>query len=788
MADSLLSKSASFRKASSALTRAATILLTLWISLLAGVPAAGVTTVTHTDFNGHVTTRAYDPLTDRLLAVAADPAHPSLSLDHAPARHEFGYDLLGRRTAAVVKSAAGTVLHSDAWSYDAQSRPLVQTSTTGTLRYAWDATGTLAGVKSDTAGGYDLSYDYDALNRLATVHHGQEGVDPASYPLAAYGYDANGNLAGVSYANQVTHAYAYNTLNRLTGLAVDRQPGGSGAIATPLHGYGYTLNLAGQRTHIAELGGRTIAHTYDALHRLTSETIGHAQGNAAPTPLGSISYDYDENNNRLARNTQPQNTVAGTNLATFLPNQNHFYNERDQLAGHDYDANGNTTSSLQSSVFGSSVSDVYSFDNRLIRRVRGDGVIVDLLYSADGDRVAKWTEQGGLMRSIHRYLVDRLNPTGYAQVLEEKDHAGQLVARHLYGHDLIASDKRGLGGSPGDLVRSFYLYDGLGSVRGLTDNTGVLQETYDYDAYGTLIGFAKRNAAGALEIQNPNNLELITNNRYLFTGEQWDADLGMYFLRARYLNPGTGRFHTEDTYEGRNGEPLTLHKYLYAHANPVMGTDPSGNNTLLVETTMTTRQLLAFSALTLIALDGAANEFRASILALDSLVLLLKAGGEGVRTAGSVIQNWKKKVMPAIRQAMKFAGLAAAQLNFWIKRTFFVVKSAMPHIYAFNVSELSRNPLWHLLTYNGPGSPITKANRSYVVARYGHLRVGAPAGYTLDEFPFASTAQGGRSGPAQARMVPALENSVQGGFLSAFYRFSALKGSKGNFLVVPVPL
>jgi RHS repeat-associated protein len=419
------------------------------------------------------------------------------------------------------------------------------------------------------------------ISAAATVHHGQEGVDPASYPLAAYGYDANGNLAGVSYANQVTHAYAYNTLNRLTSLAVDRQPGGSGAIATPLHGYGYTLNLAGQRTHIAELGGRTIAHTYDALHRLTSETIGHAQGNAAGIPLGTVSYAYDETGNRLSRTTAPQNWVGSSNLGTLLPSQNQFYNERDQLAGDSYDANGNTTSSLQSSVFGSSVSDVYSFDNRLIRRVRGDGVIVDLLYSADGDRVAKWTEQGGLMRSIHRYLVDRLNPTGYAQVLEEKDGNGQLVARHLYGHDLIASDKRGLGGSPGDLVRSFYLYDGLGSVRGLTDNTGVLQETYDYDAYGTLIGFAKRNAAGTLEIQNPNNLELITNNRYLFTGEQWDADLGMYFLRARYLNPGPGRFHTEDTYEGRNGEPLTLHKYLYAHANPVMNLDPSGNASLV---------------------------------------------------------------------------------------------------------------------------------------------------------------------------------------------------------------
>ncbi|CAN0457038.1 unnamed protein product, partial [Discosporangium mesarthrocarpum] len=76
------------------------------------------------------------------------------------------------------------------------------------------------------------------------------------------------------------------------------------------------------------------------------------------------------------------------------------------------------------------------------------------------------------------------------------------------------------------------------------------------------------------------NADGLTENDYLYTGEQYDSDLGMYFLRARYLNPETGRFHTMDTYEGRNGEPLTLHKYLYAHGNPVMGLDPSGNATL----------------------------------------------------------------------------------------------------------------------------------------------------------------------------------------------------------------
>ncbi len=51
--------------------------------------------------------------------------------------------------------------------------------------------------------------------------------------------------------------------------------------------------------------------------------------------------------------------------------------------------------------------------------------------------------------------------------------------------------------------------------------------------------------------------------------------------QARYLNPSTGRFWTMDTYEGNNSDPLSLHKYLYAHADPINGIDPSGHSFIL---------------------------------------------------------------------------------------------------------------------------------------------------------------------------------------------------------------
>jgi len=70
-----------------------------------------------------------------------------------------------------------------------------------------------------------------------------------------------------------------------------------------------------------------------------------------------------------------------------------------------------------------------------------------------------------------------------------------------------------------------------------------------------------------------------TINWYRYTGEQYDTDLGLYYLRARYYKPEIGRFWTMDSYEGDEEDPSSLHKYIYCAVNPVNGTDPSGHLT-----------------------------------------------------------------------------------------------------------------------------------------------------------------------------------------------------------------
>ncbi|MEX2316268.1 MAG: RHS repeat-associated core domain-containing protein [Pirellulales bacterium] len=61
----------------------------------------------------------------------------------------------------------------------------------------------------------------------------------------------------------------------------------------------------------------------------------------------------------------------------------------------------------------------------------------------------------------------------------------------------------------------------------------------------------------------------------LYSGEQTDKT-GLQYLRARYYDPTNGRFNRLDPFAGNVSDPQSLHKYLYAHSNPVNGVDPSG--------------------------------------------------------------------------------------------------------------------------------------------------------------------------------------------------------------------
>ncbi len=461
--------------------------------------------ISHTDFNGNTTTYEYD-LNDRLIR----------TLFPDGSQETITYDAAGNRTS--VTTAQGTTTYT----YDARDRLIQETLPDGTvLDYQYDAAGNRTVLLTTVNGVTEaVTYGYDGLNRLQNANDPQGAV-------TTYSYDANGNLQTLTYPNGNVTTYTYDARNRLTRQVTTD---GSG---TEITRYDTTLDTTGRRTQVTDHRGTTTTYTYDSLYRLVqADTTGH------PT-LGTYthSYSYDAVGNRTSHTKDGLTTT-------------YSYDANDRLiqAGlttYGYDANGNRITKDDGT---SQITYSYDSRNRLIQAITTMGGMttktLSYAYDTEGNRIEK-TEDG----LTTRYLIDRYRP--YAQVLKALDSSNATLADYLYGLDLIKQSR--------SATDRYYLTDGLGSTRALTDNLGNITDTYDYSAYGNLI-----DSNGT------------TANDYLFTGEQYDPALSQYYLRARYYDPATGRFTAMDPFQGLETEPVTLHKYLYANADPVNTTDPTG--------------------------------------------------------------------------------------------------------------------------------------------------------------------------------------------------------------------
>ena len=399
------------------------------------------------------------------------------------------------------------------YTYDNRHRLVTKQTPQGTLNYSYDPAGNLATMRSSNTDGVSIDYTYDDVNRLQSVVDNRLANGTTTYT-----YDGVNNILSTNAANGVQSVNAYNLVDRVLQLTHTRN-------ATTLASFTHTLDPTGRRLSVTESSGRLTTYNYDSIYRLNSETVTGdvASGN------GVVNYTYDPVGNRLSRNSSLAAVLSTTSA----------YDANDRLTNDSYDANGNTRSA-------SGISYTYDFEDR-IKTAKGGAVRI--VYDGDGNRVAKTV--GGVTTT---YLIDDMNPTGYSQVVEEQVQ-GVVQAVYTHGKQLISQNKL----QNGVWQTSFYGLDGHSNVRFLTNSNGVVTDTYNYDAFGVLIS-----STGS------------TPNNYLFNSQQYDSDLGLYFKRARYYNQDRGRFMTMDPYAGRISKPTTLHKYMFAHADPVNFMDPCG--------------------------------------------------------------------------------------------------------------------------------------------------------------------------------------------------------------------
>jgi RHS repeat-associated protein len=498
--------------------------------------------IRQTDANGHITsfeyddlgqqirrvlpvgqseTKIYDPLgnviskTDfngKTITYTYSPCCNRLVSQNLPNGEQVLFAYTGTGKRTAVTDSRGTTLYT----YDLRDRLTQRSEPNGAIiQYTYDAAGnrtSLVGPAGATL------YSYDALNRLTTVTDTTGGV-------SQYNYDEVGNRSHLAYPNGTFTEYTYDSLNRLTQLL--NRDSANAVISS----YSYTLGPIGNRTKVVENTGRTVDYSYDPTHKLTGETI------TEPSSTRTIAYVYDPVGNRLSRTDNGVVTI-------------YSYDANDRLLSetgttYTYDDNGNTLTRTTGAAL---TAYAYDFQNRLVQAALtspGKNTTTQYTYDADGLRVQSVVNGS----DETNYLVDgsQRNP----EVIEERASDGTLLASYCRGDDLISQHRNG--------VASYYLYDGNMSTRQLSNLSQAVTDTYDYDAFGNLL---RRTGA--------------TLNNFLYNAQQFDPNIGFYYLRARYYDPSNGRFLTSDDFRGSLFDPISLHKYLYGRCDPVNSTDPTG--------------------------------------------------------------------------------------------------------------------------------------------------------------------------------------------------------------------
>ena len=235
-------------------------------------------------------------------------------------------------------------------------------------------------------------------------------------------------------------------------------------------------------------------------------------------------YTYDGNGNRLSLKECEDGKCQET---TYTYDENdRLLTEKtgDKTVTYTYDNNGNMLETSKG------IQQIFDEQNRM-ESYSKDGITTNYSYYADDMRKSK---KNGTNHEIKYIWMDE----DIAIELENSE----VRSSYVYGEKLICS------------TYGWYLYNNHGDVTALTDNAGTVIKNYEYNSFGV----------------QKSETDDADENPYRYSGEYYDAESGYTYLRARYYDPDTGRFISEDpALDGENW-------YVYCDNDPVNMVDPTG--------------------------------------------------------------------------------------------------------------------------------------------------------------------------------------------------------------------
>jgi RHS repeat-associated protein len=483
-------------------------------------------------------------------------------LDYTPTgliRQESGFD--GRRTAYAYDLNGHLLEKTEfgddgsqlvtAYKRDAAGCLLVKTLPDGIkVSYQYDRLGRLIGV--DDGQQHPLAFEYDRQDRLITEHQG--------WGTLRYRYDACGQLKRLRLPDNSVLDYRHAKGGALTGIDLN-------GAELSRHVYQSGRELQRQQ------GLLLSEYSYDDQGRLLAHAVGHqrdalyrrdyaynANGNLAhiaDSRHGQRTYGYDALDRlirvRHSRDELPESFAhdpAGNLLMQDRPGPSQIKGNRLLMQGdrhYDYDAFGNLIRERRGRAQTLVTAYRYDSQHRLIGLTRPDGQTASYRYDAFGRRISK-TVNGETTEFF--WQGDHL-------VAESSEHEYRsYVYEPGTFRPLALLDGKG----PKKACPFYYQLDHLGTPQELTDYSGDIVWSAQYDAYGKV---ATLTLAGDDYLNQP----------LRFQGQYFDAESGLHYNRHRYYDPRLGRYLTPDPIKLAGG----LNQYQYV-PNPTGWVDPLGLN------------------------------------------------------------------------------------------------------------------------------------------------------------------------------------------------------------------
>jgi RHS repeat-associated protein len=417
---------------------------------------------------------------------------------------------------------------------------LVITSSGGTsgakvVRYQYDLDGSR--LHMTYPNGDPLAYERDVAGRLTTLRDWLDRLTIYTYHAQTGQLVLTNNVLGTSQSRDYDNLGRLTTLTNALGTTlITSDTATLDANGNPDSIQGLTrLPCPTTPCNIVGTGHLNYVHDYDydRVNRLT----WFGDSDPWSPPNISMSYDPAHNMAGFVQNGQTwTNTMDGADRLSQQAN-----NANPPIVfTYGYDHNGNTTTSTNYTF-------AYDQADRPLS-VTAAGTTANITYDGDGVRVLKTV---GV--AAHKYVYDR---NGKLPTLLEDGNR-----RYVPGLTGMAytTDIGGVGNP--QLV---YHTDQQGSVRAISNASLQLVYAARYDPYGNL-----RHA--------------FSNNGYTtqplgYTGASFDPEGAVLYLNARYYAPSVARFIQRDTVFGDEANPASLNRYAYAFNNPMVYTDPSGNN------------------------------------------------------------------------------------------------------------------------------------------------------------------------------------------------------------------